>query len=64
MEVRIASMQAENVRVAEEERRKTLFEETKHAKAVNGMRTYFSVNEYFSALNTRTSLLESVRKRN
>jgi hypothetical protein len=27
-------MQAENIRVAEEERRKTLVEETKHARAV------------------------------
>lgn len=37
MEARIASMQAENARVAEEERRKTLGEETKHAKHVGLM---------------------------
>ncbi|KAL3075592.1 hypothetical protein niasHT_034959 [Heterodera trifolii] len=33
LEARIAAMQSENVRVAEEERRKTLIEETKHARA-------------------------------
>lgn len=36
LEARIAAMHAENVRVAEEERRKTLGEETKHAKHVRG----------------------------
>lgn len=34
MEARIASMQGENARIVEEERRKTLTEETKHSKHV------------------------------
>ncbi|KAL7077271.1 hypothetical protein ACQ4LE_003289 [Meloidogyne hapla] len=33
IELRLASMHSENVRVAEEERRKTLIEETKHSRA-------------------------------
>ena len=39
-------MQAENVRVAEEERRKTLVEETKHSRAVGGKENKF-LNIYF-----------------
>jgi hypothetical protein len=34
MEFKMATLQAENARLIEEERRKTLVEETKHAKAV------------------------------
>uniref|UniRef100_A0A914GZI4 AAA+ ATPase domain-containing protein n=1 Tax=Globodera rostochiensis TaxID=31243 RepID=A0A914GZI4_GLORO len=33
LEARMAAMQSENVRIAEEERRKTLIEETKHSRA-------------------------------
>uniref|UniRef100_A0A914NRV3 ATPase family AAA domain-containing protein n=1 Tax=Meloidogyne incognita TaxID=6306 RepID=A0A914NRV3_MELIC len=33
IELRMASIQSENIRVAEEERRKTLIEETKHSRA-------------------------------
>jgi uncharacterized small protein (DUF1192 family) len=35
LEARLASMQAESARIMEEERRKTLIEETKHARAVS-----------------------------
>lgn len=41
MEAKIAQMAAENIRIAEEERRKTLGEETKHAKHVKILIFFF-----------------------
>lgn len=63
IEAQLANMKSEHIRVAEEERRKTLGEETKHARSVSDYSDNMSLTEYLSAPSTKINWPERETKR-